>query len=257
MTRRTLRKQFLSCCTPLAFLIAAAFGAELPSAYAQNACPTNSGTNQNPTQVFHLVNAAQRNEANDIMTALRNVVCPSDKLFLLETTYDIVAAAPPDQLALMGKLIAELDTPKQTYRLVYTLTESESGKRIGVQHFAMVVVTGQQVTLKQGDKVPVLTGSYDKNSSSQQTEFTYLDVGMSFDSTLDRFANGLRLRSVVLKSSLAESQVNAPGQDPIVRQIELKGTSVIVPGKPQILGSLDIAGSTRHVDVEVIAEPLP
>ena len=210
-----------------------------------------------PTQVFHLVNVAQEREANEIASALRNVINANDKVFLIATTSDIVASGPPDEIALIGRLITELDRPKQTYRLVYTLTESDSGKRIGVQHFAMVVVTGQQVTLKQGDKVPVLTGSYDKNSSSQQTEFTYLDVGMSFDSTLDRFANGLRLRSVVLKSSLAESQVNAPGQDPIVRQVELKGTSVIVPGKPQILGSLDIDGSTRHVEVEVIAEPLP
>lgn len=257
MTLNKRHTQAFSRCAAFAFLITAAFGAELPAARAQNACPLNSGTNQTPTQVFHLVNAAQRNEANDIVIALRNVICPSDRIFLLESTYDVVAAAPADQLALIGKLIAELDTPKQTYRLVYTLTESDSGKRVGVQHFAMVVVTGQQVTLKQGDKVPVLTGSYDKNTSAQQTEFTYLDVGMSFDSTLDRFANGLRLRSVVLKSSLAQSQVNAPGQDPIVRQVELKGTSVIVPGKPQILGSLDIDGSTRHVDVEVIAEPLP
>lgn len=215
------------------------------------------GQSQNPTKVFHLVNAAQRAEASDILTALRNVIAPTDKIYLLETTYDIVASAPPDQLALIGKLITELDQPKQTYRLTYTVTESDAGKRIGVQHFSVVVVTGQQVTLKQGDKVPVLTGSYEKESAMQQTQFTYLDVGMNFDSTLDKFANGLRLRAVVERSSIAESQVNAPGQDPIVRQTQVKGTSVIIPGKPQILGSIDIAGSTRHMDIEVVAEPLP
>ncbi len=242
--------------TLFVFVMAAALGAGR-SGNAQNTCPLNSSAEQTPTQVFHLINAAQRNEAVDIVTALRNVICPSDRIYLLETTYDVVAAAPPDQLALIGKLIKELDTTKQTYRLIYTLTESDNGKRIGIQHFSMVVVTGQQVTLKQGDKVPVITGSYDKNTASQQTQFTYLDIGMSFDSTLDRFADGLRLRSVVLQSSLADAQTNSPGLDPIVRQVELKGTSVITPGKPQMLGSIDIAGSTRHVDVEVVAEPLP
>lgn len=257
MTLPTIHKQVFSCYASFALLIAAACGADLPQAHAQNACPLNSGTNQNPTQVFHLVNAAQRNEANDIVVALRNVICPSDKIFLLETTYDVVASAPLDQLALISKLIAELDVPKQAYRLVYTLTESDAGKRIGVQHFAMVVVIGQQVVLKQGDKVPILTGNFSKDSASQQNEFTYVDVGLNVDATLDRFANGLRLRSKVEQSSVASAQAPSPGQDPIIRQTFLQGTSLIFPGKPQALGSIDVVGSTRHVDVEVVAEPLP
>lgn len=257
MTRHTPRQRIFLRSAPFTLLMATALCAVLPVAHAQNACPLSSGTNQNPTQVFHLVNAAQRNEAVDIAVALRNMICPSDKLFLLETTNDIVAAAPPDQLALIGKLITELDIPKPAYRLIYTLTESDGGKRIGVEHFAMVVVIGQQAILKQGDKVPVLTGNFNKDTTTQQTEFTYLDVGMNIDATLDRFAGGLRLRSKVEQSSVAPSQSGSNVQDPIIRQSQLQGTSVLTPGKPQILGSIDIVGSTRHVDIEVIAEPLP
>ena len=212
---------------------------------------------QNPIQVFHLTNVAQANNASEIMIALRNMADPHDKVYLLPSTNDIVVSAPPDQIALMGRLVGELDKPKPTYRLTYTLTESDNGKRIGVQHFAMVVVTGQQVVLKQGDKIPILTGNFNKDSTTQQTQITYIDVGMNIDATLDRFAGGLRLRSQVEQSSAVSPLPNFVAQDPVIRQSKLQGTSVLTPGKPQTLGSIDIVGSTRHIDIEVIAEPLP
>jgi hypothetical protein len=46
----------------------------------------------------------------------------------------------------------------------------------------------------------------------------------------------------------------ASAQDPIVRQITLEGASILTPGKPTILGSLDVPGTTRHLDVEVAME---
>ena len=224
-----------------------------PSLHAQ----AHSLPEQNPVQIFHLKNVAQTNDANEIMVALRNMVNPVDKIYLLPSTNDIVVAAPPDQIALMGRLISELDVPKPTYRLTYTLIESDNGRRVGVQHFAMVVVTGQQVVMKQGDKIPILTGNFNKDSTTQQTEFTYIDVGMNIDATLDRFAGGLRLRSQVEQSSAVSPLPNSVAQDPVIRQSKLQGTSVLTPGKPQTVGSIDIVGSTRHIDIEVIAEPLP
>ncbi len=207
------------------------------------------------TRVFHLANVATDAEAQRIDSAIRNMVDPQTKIYLVEETHDIVVSAPAEQIEIVGKLVSELDRPKKAYRLIYTIAESENGKRIGVQHFAMVVLVGQRIMLKQGDKIPVATGSY--SSGTVQTQFTYLDVGMNFDSTLDQFGAGLRLRSKVEQSSGSESVPMGNVQEPIIRQSTIEGTSVIVPGKPLILGSLDIVGSTRHTDIEVIAEPLP
>jgi hypothetical protein len=33
--------------------------------------------------------------------------------------------------------------------------------------------------------------------------------------------------------------------------------SFVLPGKPLVLGSMDIPGSTRHLDVEVVMEVVP
>ncbi len=43
-------------------------------------------------------------------------------------------------------------------------------------------------------------------------------------------------------------------QDPVVRQTSVEGTAFLTAGKPVVLGSLDIPGSTRHLDVDVMME---
>jgi hypothetical protein len=131
----------------------------------------------------------------------------------------------------------------------------DGGKRVGAQHFSMVVVTGQRTLLKQGTKVPIATGSYTTGASTgEQTQFTYLDVGMNFDATLDEFVNGVRLRTKVEQLSMAEEKSGMGPQDPVIRQTSLEGTSFLTPGKPLVLGAVDIPGSTRHLDVEVVMD---
>jgi len=44
--------------------------------------------------------------------------------------------------------------------------------------------------------------------------------------------------------------------DPVVRQTTLSTTALLNPGKPVMLGALDIPGSTRHLEVEVVLEAL-
>jgi type II secretory pathway component GspD/PulD (secretin) len=205
-------------------------------------------------RTFYLTNVSQVSDANDLTNALRNLLDPHDKVYLVPSPFAIVVQGTPDQLVLAQKLLSDLDRPKKTYRLTYTLTETDDGKRVGTQHFAMVVVTGQRTVLKQGSKVPIVTGSYTAGSSGEKTEVTYLDVGMNFDATLDEFVNGVRLRTKVEELSLAEEKSGMGPQDPVIRQSLLESTSFLTPGKPLVLGSVDIPGSTRHLDVEVVME---
>ena len=59
------------------------------------------------------------------------------------------------------------------------------------------------------------------------------------------------------QSSVApERQTIANVEEPIVRQSVLEGTSILTPGKPANLGGIDIVGSTRHIDIEVVAEQI-
>ena len=144
----------------------------------------------------------------------------------------------------------------KTYRLTYTLTETEGGKRVGTQHFAMIVVSGRKTVLKQGNRVPLVTGSV-STSGGAQTQVQYLDIGLNIDASIEESADdGVKLNTAVEQSSIAEGKSGFGTQDPIVRQAKLEGTSILTAGKPLILGSMDIPSSARRLDIEVVMEPV-
>jgi len=118
-----------------------------------------------------------------------------------------------------------------TYRLTYTLTETDGGKRVGTQHFAMIVVSGRKTVLKQGNRVPLVTGSV-STSGGPQTQVQYLDIGLNIDASIEESADGVKLNTQVEQSSIAEEKSGLGTQDPIVRQAKLEGTSILAADKP-------------------------
>lgn len=218
-----------------------------PSAWAQT--PPGNTQPSESVRTFFLTSVNRSEDATEITTALRNLLDPRDKVYLVPEQNAIMVRASAEQLTLAQKLITDLDHLKKTYRLTYTVAESDAGKRVGTQHFSMIVVAGDKTTLKQGSRIPIVTGG-----SGTKSDMTYIDVGMNFNASLDEFADGIRLRSKVEQSNLAEERSILGGQDPVIRQTFLEGTSILTPGKPLVLGSLDIPGSTRHLDVEVVME---
>jgi type II secretory pathway component GspD/PulD (secretin) len=230
----------------------------------EHPCQVKVNTNLCPERTIYLKNAAQVSDANEIQTALRNTLPVDDKLFLIPAQNAIILLARPDDISLAEKLINDLDRPKKNYRLTYTVTELDGTKQVGTQHFAMVLVSGQETTLKQGSKIPVATGSYSAggpngaNMTPVQTQFTYIDVGMNFAATLTAMGENAMLKSSVEDTSVAPERSDIAGvREPVVRQSTLKGESLLAPGKPLALGSMDIPGSTTHLQIEVVMEPLP
>jgi type II secretory pathway component GspD/PulD (secretin) len=218
-----------------------------------------------PERTFYLSNIAQQSDANEVVTALRNNLEPCDKIYLVPSQNSIAIRAGAENMALAEKLITELTHAKKNYRLTFTVTEIDSDKRIGTQHFAMVVVSGQNAKLKQGSKVPIATGSYNATATTgehaspagAQTQFTYLDVGMNFDATLMDMGPQALLRFTVEQSSVGGVNTIAGVEEPVIRQTSLSGEATLSPGKPNMLGSVDIPTTTRRLDIEVIMEPLP
>jgi type II secretory pathway component GspD/PulD (secretin) len=207
-----------------------------------------------PVETFYLSNASSLNAGNEILTALRLMLDPADKLYLTPSLNAISVRADSDDIVLVKQLVSELDRPQRVYRLTYTINESDSGKLVGTQHFALLVAGGNHTILKQGSKVPIVTGSYNHEQNENQTQMTYLDIGLNVDAEVDDFSGGLKLRSKLEQSSIAEEKSGIGPTDPIVRQSVLEGTSLLTLGKPMVLGALDVPGSTRHLDISVVAE---
>ncbi len=204
-------------------------------------------------QTFFLANAAQQNDLNDIQTDLRNVL-PRARIFGVQSENAITVRGTAEDLETAQKLIAELDRPKKVYRLTFTITDMDDGKKTGSQHFVILAAAGQKSTFKQGSRVPIVTGSYDSEARNSNTQVQYQDVGLNIEATVNGSPDALNLRTRVEQSSLADEKSAGSAQDPVIRQTALDETSEAAQGKPFVLGSLDIPGTTRREEIEVLAE---
>lgn len=256
-------RRCVDCCVKMltAFTLALVFAA--PAAFAQtpaadtkpaDAKPAETRPDTGIDQTFFLTNVTQQNDLNDLQTDIRNMVAGRTHVYAVPSQNAISIHGSPEDIERARKLIAELDRPRKIYRLTYTITEIDNGKRTGTQTFGILAANGEKTTFKQGSKVPIATGSYDSDNSKSNTQFQYLDVGLNIEFTVEGNVDGLFLRSKVAQTSLAEEKSSFGAQDPVLRQIVLEGSSALTLGKPLILGSIDIPGTTRKQDIAVVSE---
>lgn len=204
-------------------------------------------------QTIFLKNVPEQNVLNDIQTDMRNIL-PRAKIYGVQSQNAITMKATPEDLETAMKLVADLDRPKPLYRLTYTITDFDSGKRAGSQNYVILAVLGQRSIFKQGNRVPIVTGSYDSEVRNSNTQVQYQDVGLSIDATVDGSPDGLTLRTKIEESSLAGEKSATAAQDPVVHQVVLQETSELTQGKRLALGSLDIPGTAQSQQIEVTAE---
>ncbi len=218
-------------------------------AQAADEKPAEPKANTETYQAIYLTNLTQQNDANDAQTALRNMF-PKARIYYMPSQGVITMRGSADDVLQAQKMVAEFDRPRKNYRISYTITETDGGKTIGVQHYTLIVAAGGKTDLKQGSRVPIVTGSTDPGTTTQNSQVQYLDVGLMIEASLD----GEKLRTKIEQSSLAEEKSGLGAQDPVLHQATLEGTAALAQGKPLVLGSFDIPGSTRRQEIEVVSE---
>jgi general secretion pathway protein D len=76
---------------------------------AQNTRTKRTDLDEQAVQTFYLTNSAAQNDANEVVVAIRNLLDPSVKIYLVPSQNAIVMRATPDQLLLAEKLMNDLD----------------------------------------------------------------------------------------------------------------------------------------------------
>jgi general secretion pathway protein D len=76
---------------------------------AQNTRTKRTDLDQQAVQTFYLTNASQANDANELVVAIRNLLDPSVKIYVVPSQNAIVMRATPDELLIAQKLLNDLD----------------------------------------------------------------------------------------------------------------------------------------------------
>lgn len=236
----------------LALVISAAWAGA--HAQAADTGKQEAKTEARTYETLYLTGPVQRNTALEIVTDLRNFL-PRAKVFYVQDQNAISMLGTPDEFELARKMISDLNRARNTYRLTYTITETDGGRAATTRQVALLVGAGQTTDLKEGNRVPIVTGSTDAGNSTN-TQVQYLDVGLNISASLDGTSDHLSLRTKVEQSGIAEEPSGTRSQDPVVSQTYIDDTLTLEQGKPVVLGSLDVPGSTRHMTIKVVSEPV-
>jgi len=139
------------------------------------------------------------------------------------------------------------------YRLDFSVNEMEDGKKINTRQYSMNSRSGDGNEIKIGTRVPV---------DSKEGQVQYLDVGTNIwcrlrDQTDVTGLSGnvlLNVRAEITNFAIPEQQ----GQQvrPVLRQLKIEASTVDVPGKSVIVGSVDDPNSKRQFQLEVTVTKL-
>jgi hypothetical protein len=129
-------------------------------------------------QTLYLNSVAEMHDANDMVTDLRNML-PKARVYYVESQNAVSLRGSADDIQLAQKILSDIDQPRKTYRLTYSITQTDSGKQLGTQKVALIVVdSAGKTVLKQGGRVPIITGTSDTGSTAQNSQVQYLDMGL-------------------------------------------------------------------------------
>jgi hypothetical protein len=152
--------------------------------------------------------------------------------------------------------------PVHAYRLDFSLNELEGEKKINTRHYSMNLnVPGDRQDIKIGTRVPVASASFPASAPSGSvvsTEFQYLDVGTHISCSLKEHGDELELHA---ESEISNIDAEPVGEKygvsaPVIRQIKITGSTVVVPGKAIVIGSADDPTSNRQFQLEVTVTKL-
>lgn len=167
---------------------------------------------------------------------------------------------------LQGALAQDKDKEKQekeevrqipvAYRLDYSVSELEDGKKINTRQYSMNLSvmngrgsSGDTNSIKIGARVPVDT---------KDGEFQYLDIGSNIWNRVHLDGDTLTLEVRADFSNIAANDQPPAGQrlHPVVRQMQINGSTVVVPGKPMVIGVVDDPTSKKQFQLEVTVTKL-
>jgi len=171
---------------------------------------------------------------------------------LITTLLAVEARRAPAQESAAVKPAPETAEPGHAYRLDFTVSEIEDGKKINSRQYSMNMY-GDANEIKIGTRVPV---------ELKNNEVQYMDVGTNIWCRLrDRrdvtwLGNDVMLNVRSEISNFAVPEQQGQSTRPILRQLKIDASTIATVGKSIVLGVVDDPNSKRQFQLEVTVTKL-
>ncbi len=143
------------------------------------------------------------------------------------------------------KPAAQASPPRALYRLEYTVSGYEAGKKVHSRSYVLLGEDGKQVRSRIGSRVPVATG--------QSGAFQYFDVGMHIDATPIFVSDTTVSVRTRIEATAIATKEGAELKTPILQNFQNDSAITIPVDKAFVLTSQDEPGSGLNLQVQLIA----
>jgi general secretion pathway protein D len=157
---------------------------------AQNNRTKHTDLDELAVQTFYLTNAIQQNDANEVTTAIRNLLDPSVKVYPVLSQNAIVMRATPDQLMLAQKLLNDLDRTRPEVVVDVAVLEVNKDKirKLGItlpQSFGLTPQATTASTTASGTTNPVSNFTLNTLAHMNANNFAVTVGGGTLDALLN------------------------------------------------------------------------
>ena len=210
---------------------------------AQNNRQKRTDLDEQAVQTFYLTNASQQNDANEVVVAIRNLLDPSVKIYLVPSQNAIVMRATPDQLLLAEKLLNDLDRARPEVVVDVAVLEVDRS----VEHnLGITLPTQVTLTPQANPNTTTTTGSTGTTGTAATSNFT-LNSLAHFNS--NNLAVGISGGTINALLSDADTRVL---QNPSLRATDGQRATIKIGQKiPVATGSYNAGVSTGVASIGV------
>lgn len=151
-----------------------------------------------------------------------------------------------------------------TYKVEFRIRDGSDAAARDGRRYTMLIDTTGQGTFHVGDRVPVVTGSFQPGGAGVSplvnTQFSYFDTGVNIDTKLIEQQQGkVTISATIDVSTIVTHKPDTSGAvqspvllQPTVSQIRIGVNATVSPGKASQVASIDDPVSQRKFDVEAV-----
>jgi hypothetical protein len=135
------------------------------------------------------------------------------------------------------------------YKVDITIRDASETASAG-RRYSMLIEGGSKGTFRIGSKVPYTTGTAQSGQAAPvATQYSYADIGVSIDARLREMGSQVGLSADIDVSNLVKSSTGGVLL-PTIGSIRISVNSVLNPGKPTMVASIDDPVTARRFDIE-------
>jgi general secretion pathway protein D len=215
---------------------------------AQNTRQKRTDLDEQAVQTFYLTNASQQNDANEVVVAIRNLLDPSIKIYLVPSQNAIVMRATPDQLLLAQKLLNDLDRARPEVVVDIAILEVNRNTE---HNLGITLPTSITLTPQANPNTTTTTGSTSTGTGTGTTPTTPNNFTLNSLAHLNANNFGVGLSGGTLNALLSDADTRIL-QNPSIRATDGQAATLKIGQRiPIATGSYNAGVSTGVASIGV------